>query len=209
MELVIEPARQYRRQTLSTQVYVDRQHVSQTNRSFATIRFPEDTRSKDPYCIVLSAKPKQRTTKYEDCWSSFSDTYTDTVTSEFIEQIEKQAKEQPQTSKPSKQYPMPTVVNIKPVLPESSIVSQRASTKSTQPRIYRKGHLPISTVLSPTYAFCNKRYLEYSLSKNIEPSTQKHADIMSCKQLVHSTDIAICWHKYGKHTEPVLHINAY
>lgn len=206
MELVIEPVKQHRRQTLSTQVRegrqqaeekarcVDKQTVDWSNKSFATIRLPE-----------------QKTTKYEDCWSSFSDTYTDIVTSEFIEQIEKQTKEQIRINELPRQSTTPTVININPPSPERSTVNQRASTKLAQPRTYRKGYLPSSTILSPTFAFCNRRYLEHSLSKNTEPpkSEKKRAEIMSCKRLAHSTDIAIHWHKYGEHTESVLHINAF
>lgn len=159
---------------------------------------------------MLTAKQISKGTNYADVWSSFSDMCTESVESETIEQIEYHVNKRAGTTEQiPRRNTVPVVVNIHPPLAEHSLASRRSAIKSAQPQVYKKGNLPTSITLSPAYSFHNRRYLE-SVSLTKKDSTRsKLTESVPHRRLSHSTDITISWHKYGKHVEPVLHIDAY
>ena len=217
MELIIEPVRYHRRQASAKQVHessqqlektlycADRLNTSHTVRPFAKIRFPADTKDKNSTCIVLAAKQTSANASYDDIWGSFSDTCTNSAVSEHIEWTE----EHTQVNGDPQLTVIPTVINVQLPFSECSRANKGAVEQSVQPKVYQKRYLPTSTILSPVYSFRNRRRPEHVSFNKMEPSRLKREESMSHTQPSHSVDVAIAWHKHGKHIESVLHIDTY
>lgn len=232
MELVIEPVKHSRFRALSRQIHNEKKHLNNqiycvdkpnsntATTSLTTIRFPEDTRSKNPNYIVLTASQIPKNTTYTDVWSSFSDMCTESVASEPVEHIEYQAgksiKEKPRdTVQISKQVVAPTIFNVHPLLTGHSPTKKRVATKSTLPQRCKERCLLNSTKLPASCLVHNRSNLkhvpltEIEFSKSKCMSSKPHKPYKQLSNSVCTANATISWRKYGQHLESVLSIDAY